>query len=415
MAQKEEFAVSIVHPVCCGIDIHKEIIVACLTYRDEQGNQKEEIRDFGSFTDELYLLRDWLVQNNCPIVAMESTGVYWRPVHNVLEDVVEVLLVNARHYKNVPGRKTDIGDSKWLGGLLKHGLLRGSFIPPQEIRKWRELVRNRKIITKTISDYKRRVHKVFQTANIKIDNVVSDLFGVTGRNLIAYLCESEVITYEGVEKCAKGSLRKKLNELYRSIKGFFNDHHRFEIESFMTIIGVLEKERVSVSERIFNLMTSQTDLLERLSKIPGVAEHTAQTLLGELGTTLETFASSKALASWAGVAPGNNESAGKRHSGRSPVRKHPLKEALVEAAWGAIKKKGSYYREKYYRLKARRGAKRAIVAIAHRILKAVYEIIKHGASYRELGEAYLSQISISAKRRRLARQAKNMGFKLVAV
>ena len=415
MAQKvEELVMSVVHPVCCGIDIHKDVAVACVSYIDEDGNQKEKVQTFGTFTDDLYKLHNWLIKYDCPIVAIESTGVYWRPVHNVLENETELLLVNARHFKNVPGRKTDIEDSKWLCGLLKHGLLRGSYIPEQSVREWRELVRNRKIITNNISDYKRRVHKVFQTANIKIDSVVSDLFGVTGKNLMDYLCTTKQITYEGVAQCTRGSLSKKVEELYRSLQGFFTDHHRFEIECFLTIISVLTNQVKSISDRISKLMSSKSDVLDRLTEIPGVSKISSQALLGELGHDLKTFDTPAALASWAGVAPGNNESAGKRHSGKSPVRKHPLKEVLIEIAWAAIRKKKSYYREKYYRVKARRGAKRAIVAIAHRILKAVFHIIKYGDSYQELGDNYLSQKSASSNFKRLTKQAKNMGFDLVA-
>ena len=190
--------IQIVHPVCCGLDVHKKKISACLITIDEQGKEQYEIKEFGTFTNDLFVMRKWLTDNNCPIVAMESTGVYWRPVHNVLEGFMEVILVNAKHIKNVPGRKTDISDSKWLAGLLRHGLLRGSFIPPKEIRKWRELTRLRRIYTESLADYKRRIHKLFETANIKIDSVVSDLFGVTGRNLISLLCDEAELSLSNI-------------------------------------------------------------------------------------------------------------------------------------------------------------------------------------------------------------------------
>ena len=406
-------SISLLHNVCCGVDVHKDIMVACLRTVNEKGEKFEEIREFSGFTDDLLLMRDWLLENDCSIIAMESTGIYWRPLFNVLEGVLNVILVNARHFKNVPGRKTDVSDSKWLAELLQYGLLRGSFIPTMEVRDWRDLSRSRKKIVKDIGDYKRRAHKVFETANIKIDSVASDLFGITGKNLIDYLCSGEEITLEGVKKRSKGQLRNKVDELYRSLQGFFRDHHRFKILSFLNIIACLEEQMESITKRLASLMGDRDDLLSRLDDIPGIHQISAQSVLAELGIDLSAFANENALSCWAGVAPGNNQSAGKRYSGKSPVRKHPFKEVLIEIAWSAIKKKGSYYRDKYYSLKARRGAKKAIVAIAHRILKAIYFIIKHGATYKELGEGYLKERRQKNKLSRLIREAKAQGFELV--
>ena len=388
---KDNRILSVIHPICCGLDVHKGKISACLITTDNAGKEQYEIREVGTFTDELTELREWLLANNCPIVAMESTGIYWRPVHNILEGYLEVILVNARHVKNVPGRKTDIEDSRWLAGLLRVGLVRGSFIPEKEIRHWRELGRSRKKYSQSLGDYKRRVHKVFETANIKIDTVVSDLFGVTGRNLIELLCTEEAeISIEKIEQCAKGSLRSKVAELHRSIQGFFEEHHRFLIMSLMRMIAIIETEMALISERMKGLMRSYEETLERLDAVPGINEVSAQYVLSELGPTLKDFANSGALASWAGLCPGNNESAGKRKSGKSPVRKHVLKAIMIEIAWAAVKTKRTYYRDKYYRLRSRLGPRKAIVAIAHRILKALFAIIKHGESYRELGEDYLA-------------------------
>lgn len=405
-------SISMLYPVCCGMDVHKDTIVACLRTVGEKGEKLEEIREFSGFTDDLLSMRQWLLDNDCPIVAMESTGIYWRPVHNILEGSTHVVLVNARHFKNVPGRKTDVKDSKWLAELLQYGLLRGSFIPSREVRDWRELSRFRKKLTKDLGDYKRRVHKVFETANIKIDSVASDLFGVTGRNLIEYLCESEDISLSGVEERTKGKLRKKVGELYRSLQGFFREHHRFEIQSFLRVIECLEDQISALTTRLRSLMGDHEELLARLRCVPGIEEVAAQSILAELGSDLTTFANENVLCSWAGVAPGNNQSGGKRYSGKSPVKKHPLKEVLIEIAWSAMKKKGSYYKDKYYALKARRGAKKAIVAIAHRILKALYFIIKHGAAYKELGGEYLEERRLKRKMSFLVRQAKALGYEL---
>lgn len=414
MTRREDSTVlSVIHPVCCGLDVHKEKIVACLLL-GEEGTEQCMIKEFGTFTDEIKSMKAWLSEHECPIVAMESTGVYWRPIHNILEGEVSVILVNARHIKNVPGRKTDIEDSRWLAGLLKHGLLRGSYIPPKEVRQWRELSRMRRKNTEAVSDYKRRVHKLFESANIKIDSVASDLFGLTGRNLIARLLSAtDEMNLTEVRACAKGRLQDKVEELNRSIKGFFEEHHRFLLSGMMRIIESLERENEQIGERMKQLMRNHQDLLKRLDEVPGISELSAQYVLSELGPELDAFANAAALASWAGLCPGNNESAGKRKSGRSPVSKHHLKSIMIEIAWAAVKKKGSYYRDKYWRLRYRLGPKKAIVAIAHRIIKALYAIIKHGEQYKELGEKYLEERSRTSRLLKIRRAAKAHGFDLV--
>ena len=417
MAQKNDTtAISIVHPICCGLDVHKEKISACILSQDASGIEHSEIREFGTFTDDLLELKDWLLFHECPVVVMESTGVYWRPVHNVLEHHVSVILVNARHIKNVPGRKTDIADSKWLASLLRHGLLRGSFIPEKHIRQWRELTRQRRKLVESLGDYKKRVHKLFETANIKLSSVVSDLFGKTGRNLIELLCrEDGTLTEESIIKCSHGSLRSKAGELHRSIQGFFEKHHSFQLCSLMRIITILESEMGIISDRIAELMTPHDELLAKLQKVPGIGTRSAQIILSEVGCDLKTFENAAAFSSWAGLCPGNNESAGKRRSGKTAVQKHPFKTIMVEIAWAAVKKKDTYYKDKYYRLKSRRGAKKAIVAIAHRIAKAIFHIIKHGVSFQELGGDYLQKKKKQKKRAYLEQQAKALGLQLLPV
>ncbi len=380
---------------------------------DANGHEKYEIEEFGTFTNDLLAMRQWLSDSGCPIVAMESTGVYWRPVHNVLEGFMEVILVNARHIKNVPGRKTDISDAKWLAGLLRHGLLRGSFIPPKEIRQWRELTRLRRTYTESLADYKRRVHKLFETANIKIDSVVSDLFGVTGRNLISLLCEGSELSLENVKLNAKRGLKSNAKELHRSISGFFEDHHRFQLIGMMEVIENFEGKISEITERLDTLTAEHQDLLDRLDEIPGINKKSAQSIVSEIGVTLDEFICMAALASWGGLCPGNNESAGKRKSGRTSVRSHPFKTILIEVAWAAVKKKGSYYRAKYFKLKSRRGPKKAIVAIAHRISKAIYNIIKHGQRFKDLGENYLTAQTRQRAINNVKQRAKQLGYELV--
>lgn len=405
--------IQIIHPICCGLDVHKDKISACLITVDDNGVEEHEIKEFLTFTKDLQKMKEWLIKNNCPIIAMESTGVYWHPVYNTIEDAMEVVLVNARHIKNVPGRKTDIGDSKWLAGLLRHGLVRGSFIPPENVRMWRELSRLRKTYTESLADYKRRVHKLFITANIKIDSVVSDLFGLTGTNLIDLLCSESELTLEKVEKCSKGRLKQKVPELYLSLHGYFKDHHRFQLVGMMEAINMFQKQIDQINARLESLTCEYKDLLERLDEIPGVDKKSAQSIMGEVGTTLDDFKSTSAFVSWAGLCPGNNESAGKRKNGRNAVRNHPFKTIMVQVAWAAIKTKESYYKAKYYKLKARRGARKAIVAIAHRIAKGVYNIIKNGDSYKDLGEDYLNKPNKQKILKNLEKRADELGMKLV--
>ncbi|MBU0992397.1 MAG: IS110 family transposase [Proteobacteria bacterium] len=405
--------IQIIHPVCCGLDVHKKKISACLITVAENGEEHYEIKEFGTFTNDLLTMKKWLTENCCPILAMESTGVYWRPVHNILEGHMEIILVNARHIKNVPGRKTDIGDSKWLAGLLRHGLLRGSFIPSKDIRQWRELTRLRRTYTESLADYKRRIHKLFETANIKIDSVVSDLFGMTGRNLISLLCKGSELSLATIKENAKGGLKEKSKELHQSIQGFFEDHHRFQLVGMMEMITIFEKRITEITERMDTLTAGHQDLLNRLDEIPGIDKKSAQSIVSEIGVTLDEFICMGALASWAGLCPGNNESAGKRKSGRTSVRSHPFKTILIEVAWAAVKKKGSYYRAKYFKLKSRRGAKKAIVAIAHRISKAIYNIIKHGETFMDLGEDYLSKQTRQRVINNIKKRAEQLGFELV--
>lgn len=413
---KSNTTISVVNPICCGMDVHKGFVSACLMSSDDQGQEQVVIRTFSTFTDELQNLRDWLIEQECPIVSMESTGVYWQPVHNVLEEAVRVVLVNARHYHQLPGKKTDLADCQWLAGLLRHGLLKGSFIPSRQVRDWRDLVRTRKTCVEMMADTKRRVQKLFESANIKIDSVVTDLFGASGRNLMQLLLQgSENITLEEVRTCLRGSLRHKADELYRAVQGFFRDHHRFILEGQLWLIKELEREIDRINHRLGEVMRDYEELVERLTEIPGMQQVAARSVLAQVGPTLDEFPSSVHLASWCGLCPGNNESAGKRKTGKSPVRGHPLKALLVEVAWAAVKTKGSYYKEKYYRLKARRGAKRAIVAVAHRILRAICQIIKNGRRYEELGEDHLLQRNREVALFRLRKQAEYLGYQLVPV
>lgn len=296
---------------------------------------------------------------------------------------------------------------------MRHGLLKGSFIPEKHVRQWRDLARLRKNYVESLGDYKRRVHKLLESANIKIDSVASDLFGVTGRNLMDLLVSGREITLDEVLSCIRGRLKYKEDELFKSIKGFFTEHHRFQLESIRTLIESVEKQITVLHERLSTLLSDRREKIEQLIQVPGISDVSAHALLSEIGDTLDQFQTAASLASWAGLCPGNNESAGKRHSGRSPVRGSIVKAIMIEIAWGAIKKKGSYYREKYYSLRARKGSRKAIVAVAHRILKAVFHVLKFGRPYNELGEGYLIQLNNKARLHSLHKQAEKLGYMLV--
>lgn len=411
---KNTSTVSVVHEICCGLDVHKKTVCACLLWSDASGTEQCEVVEFETFTDDLFRLKEWLMERECPVVAMESTGPYWTPIHNILEGFFQVILVNARHMRNVPGRKTDLSDSRWLAGLLRHGLLKAAFIPPKYQRHWRDLTRMRNKYQQTVGHFKRRVHQLFQQANIKIDSVLSDLFGLTGRSLMKLLTSKNATPSLGeVEQCLRGSLKAKRTEVYRSIQGFFEEHHRDMLALMLETIEKLESQVKELDHRIIQAMRTHQAKIDGLDEIPGISDVSAPAVLAEIGPTLEAFPNADALSSWCGLCPGNNQSGGKRFSGKSRVRKNRLKTIMIEIAWPAIKKKGSYYRAKYYALRARLGPKKAIVAVAHRILKAIYHVIKYDTPFKDLGEAYLLEKNKDAKIRYLARQAALLGFQLV--
>jgi len=412
----ERTILNIVNPICCGLDVHKESVTACILFNDAKGKERTIIKEFSTFTDSLFELRDWLLDNDCPIVAMESTGVYWHPVHNILEGYVSVILVNARDIKNVPGRKTDIKDSEWLAGLLRHGLLRSSFIPPKYVREWRDLTRLRRNYVNSVSDFKKRVQKLLESSNIKIDSVVSDIFGVTGRNLLTLLASGHTnITMTDIENCVRGKLKCKQQELYRSIKGFFTEHHGFMLNTLLSTIETLENKIASLEQKIAESMSGYKELLERIKEVPGISDFSAMDIIAELGTTLDAFENEAALVSWCGLCPGNNESAGKRQKGKNRTRKNQLKPVMVEVGWAASRTKNTYYHDKYQQLRTRLGHNKAVVAIAHRIMKGLYHIIKNGVSYKDLGMDYLDKKTKTSKLYRLQKQAESLGFKMIPI
>jgi transposase len=356
------------------------------------GKVQKQMRTFGTTTRELVGLREWLLAEGCTHVAMESTGVYWKPVYAILEGALEMVVANAQHIKKVPGRKTDVKDAEWIADLLCHGLLRSSFVPPKPIRELRDLLRYRRKLVESQAAERNRLLKVLETANIKLATVATDVFGRSGRLMLRALIEGKATPQEMAE-LAKGLLRKKIPELQRALEGKLEEHHRFLLELQRQRLEAAEKDLAALEQRIRQKLEPYTAQLVLLDEIPGVDWTLAAVIIAELGVDMSVFGSVSQLASWAGVCPGNNESAGKRKSSRIPSGNVYLKSALVEAANAAARAKGTYLRDKFFRLKARRGHKRAAVAIAHKILVAIYHMLSQQVSYNDLGDLYLDKLN----------------------
>ena len=398
----------IVYKRCCGLDVHKKVIVACLLLLEADGELRSEIRKFGTMTQDLLELLDWLQQAGCTHVAMESTGVYWKPIWNVLEGRFELLLVNAQHFKAVPGRKTDVKDCEWLAELLQHGLVRSSFVPPTLVRDLRDLNRNRAILVQQRATVSNRIEKVLEDANIKLGVVASHVLGQSGRTMLHALSTGE----EDIDKLAemaKAKLRKKIPELRVALFGKMRDHHRFLLRQWLSQLESVEKQIAEFDLEIDRRNEPFQQTVDRLITIPGVDRITASGLVAEIGTNMAQFPSAQHLASWAGLCPGNNESAGKRLSGKTRKGNPWLRRVLCQAAWAASHTKGTYLSAQYHRLAARRGKKRAIIGIAHSILVIAYYLIARGEEYRDKGGDYFDRINCEGLKRYLIRRLEHLG------
>jgi transposase len=380
---------------CCGLDVHKKTVVACLISPGPDGALQKQVRTFGTMTDDLLALADWLGAADCTHVAMESTGVYWQPIWNLLEDSFELLLVNARHIKAVPGRKTDVRDCEWIADLLRHGLLQSSVVPDRGQRELRELVRYRTSLARERAAEVNRLQKTLEGANVKLAGVASDILGVSARAMLEALVAGQTDT-AALAQLAHGQLREKLPLLERALVGRFEAHHRYLVAKILAHIDFLEASMTELSMVIGERMQPAEDELQRLDSIPGVGPRIAQILVAELGTDLHRFPSAQHLASWAGLCPGNDESAGKRRSGRIRKGNPWLRAALTEAAQAASRSKGRYLAAQFRRLAARRGKKRAIIAVAHSILISVYHLLTRGTVYDELGGDYFARRALPA-------------------
>jgi transposase len=396
---------------CCGLDVHQATIKACLLTGRANEKPKKEVRSFRTVTRELQVMSEWLRAEGCTHVAMESTGVYWKPVYAVLEEAggFELVVGNAHHIKNVPGRKTDTKDSEWLADLQRHGLIRKSFVPPKPLRELRDLLRYRRKLVDSGSSERNRLLAVLETANIKLASVASDVFGVSGRLMLDALIEGKATPAE-MAKLAKGKLRDKLAELQLALEGSVGDHHRFLLAMQLRRLKCVEEELKLLDQRIDEKLEPYRAQHTLLMTIPGVSWYVAAVLIAEIGIDMTAFATAYHLAAWAGVCPGNNESAGKHKPAKARRGNVHLKTALVNAAIAAAKTKGSYLKDKYFRLKSRRGGLRAAVAIAHKILVAAYHLLSRQVPYQELGDAYLDKIDKTRTTNNLVRRLERLGY-----
>ena len=369
----------------CGMDVHKEIIVITI-----QGKGIKTItKSYSTFTSSLIKLKEWLKKHKITHIAMESTGVYWKPIFNVLGDDFQILLVNARHVKNIPGHKTDKKDSKWLAKLLLSGLLRGSFIPSREIRELRDLTRYKTKLTNQISAEKNRFQKILEDANIKLSVVLSDVFGSTGKKIMAEILKGDYQP-EQLLYLVHGRVKANRKDIKEALTGYVTEHHRFMLRTILANITRIEITIVEIESQIAKMTESYKEITELLETIPGVGHNGAIGIIAEISINMDNFPTHKHLASWAGVSPGNNETAGKNKSGRITYGNKYLRSLLVEQGWAASRTKNTYLSSKYKSLVGRRGKKRAVIAVGHKILIAAYFIIKNKVAFNELGEDYLN-------------------------
>lgn len=395
----------VVYERCCGLDVHKESVVAC---RVIPGST--EIRTFGTSTKALKELKAWLEAGACTHVAMESTGVYWKPIFNVLEGAhLTLLLVNARHIKAVPGRKTDVKDAEWIADLLRHGLLRPSFVPDRAHRELRELVRYRRSLVQELAREKNRVQKLLEGANIKLSGTISDVLGVAGRAILTALVAGETDP-EVLADTVTTHLKASRVQLITALEGLVGEHQRSMLGMQLRHIDFLAEQIATLDTEVAERLHAEIAIIERLDGIPGVGRRGAEEIIASIGTDMSRFPDAHHLASWAKLCPGNNESAGKRRSGKIGKVDSPLRATLVEAAHAASRKRNSHLAAQYHRLAARRGSKRAAVAVAHSILTIAYYIIRDGTTYQDLGPNYYDERGKEAAIKSAVRRLERLGM-----
>jgi transposase len=401
---------NVLHTRCAGVDVHKEVVVACI--RRQQGARVErEQRRFETTTTGLLALLTWLMEAEVTHVAMEATGVYWKPVWHILEGHVELVLANATHVRNVPGRKSDVNDATWIADLLAHGLIKASMVPPTPIQELRDLTRTRKQLVREIGQHTQRVERVLEDANVKLSAVISDLVGASGRRILDAIIAGEQDP-EALAAMGSQRLQCSAEQLREALRGRVTAHHRFLLRQHLETIDHLQGVVQQFEEQIGRCLQPFRASFERLLTIPGVSETAAAVLLAEIGADMSPFPSAAHLRSWAGLCPRMDESAGKRRSSRLRKGAPWLKPVLVQCAWAASRKKGTYTQAQFLRLRARRGPMKAVIAVAATILTAAYHILRDGVDYHDLGPDHFAERDRSRTVARLARRIRNLGYEI---
>ena len=398
----------ILYPRCAGLDVHKDMVMARVRCVSEP--PVDETRSFATTTGALIELQEWLSSHTVTHVAMEATGIYWKPVWHLLEEHFELILANAQHIKNVPGRKTDVNDAAWIADLLAHGLISASFVPPKPIQELRDLTRTRKQLVREVSQHSLRIQKTLEDANIKLGSVLSDVLGHSGRAILNALIAGETDP-ERLADLARGNARKKRAELIRALHGRVSAHHRRLLKLHLGLIDSLQQALATVDADVGKTLAPIEECARLLTTMPGVSELTAQVLVAEIGVDMARFPTAGHLLSWATMCPRNDESAGKRRSTRTRKGAPWLKTALVTAAWAAVRVRGSYLQAQFLRLKARRGAKKAILAVAASMLNAAWHMLKHRVEYKDLGADHFARRDRSKAILRLLRRLNDLGYK----
>lgn len=401
----------VVYPRCAGLDLHKKTVVACRIVPGPEGAPRKEFRTFGTMTPQLLALAAWLAEASVTHVAMESTGVYWKPVYNLLEEQFTLLWVNAQHLQRVPGRKTDVKDSEWLADLLRHGLLKASFVPDREQRELRELTRYRtKLVEERVAEIN-RLQKILEGANLKLASVASDVMGKSAREMLAALVGGEEDATV-LAQLAKGRMRSKIPELEAALQGRFGAHQRFLLARQLAHLDHLEGLIAELDEEVATRLHPFASTLTRLQTIDGVGRRTAEVWVAELGLAMDRFPSEKHLSSWAAMCPGHHESGGKRKSGKTCKGNRWLKSALVEAAHAVKRQRDTYAGAQFRRIASRRGVKRAAVAVGHSLLIAAYFVLKDAVAYHDLGAQYFDERDRQGVVRRTKKRLEDLGYEV---
>jgi transposase len=408
---RKEMGMETIFACCAGLDVHKESVEACVRRTEPNGRVHTETRHWGTMTRDLLQMADWLAAQKVTNVAMESTGVFWKPIFNILENRFTVLLVNARHLKQVPGRKSDVRDCQWIAQLLQCGLLKGSFIPPRAQRDLRDLTRHRSQLVEEKTRTINRIQKVLEDANIKLASVATDVMGVSGRAMIQRLIEGETNPHK-LADLAQKQLRGKIPELEKALEGKLTDHHRFMLKLLWKELAQQEEVIAELEMKIEKQMRPFATEIERLDVIPGADRRVAEVLLAEVGADVKPFPSDQHLSSWAGMCPGNEESAGKRTRRRITPGNRWLKKTLVQAAWAASHTKNSYLASQYRRIAAHRGRKRALIAVGHSILVIYYHMLKTGSTYADLGADFFDRLEPQRLTRYYVKRSERLGHKV---